>query len=234
MLAWLGEWLQSIVAVILLAVVVELMLPNSKLLRYSRLVIGLILLLTMLSPILNIFQKDFQSQLAASFSLWDEQYRSEQINVPSLQEITERAEQLSDERLQASEQLTKLSLEEAMKQQLINQGHSDVQSVEVMLGWKKEQTAEQHPFIAGVKVTIKPAVEQHNEENSDVLIQDVLVKVEVDSTREQAAQTDSNEEKQLPNGYIVVTDEQAVNIVSILTSGWNVNRNQIIVQASDK
>ncbi|URN94263.1 MAG: stage III sporulation protein AF [Candidatus Pristimantibacillus lignocellulolyticus] len=236
MLAWLGEWLQSVIAVILLAVIVELVLPNNKMLRYSRLVIGLILLLTMLNPLLNLFQKDFTSQLAASYSLWDEQFEGEELNVPTLEEINKRASELKVDREQASEQLTKLGLEEAMKQQLLNQSDANVQQVAVQLGWNKGTSADQTPYIESITVTLKQVPSESQVE--EVAVQEPIkvseIKVQVDVTVSEESESPNPETEQKPkqqSGYHAVQDEQALQIISILAASWNVKENQIYVQA---
>lgn len=237
MLAWLADWLQSIIAVVLLAVIVELVLPNNKMLRYSRLVIGLILLLTMLNPLLNLFQKDFHSQLAAGYSLWDEQFQADKLNVPTLDEINERASQLAADREQASEQLTIRGLEEAMKQQLLHQSDAKVQQVSVQLGWNKGRGAEQSPYIASITVTIKQELAEDQVEDvatlDEIVVDDIQVQVETSDV--EASDTTEQQEveqlQELQRGYYAVQDEQARQIISILTEGWNVNGNQIYVQA---
>ena len=63
MVAWLSDWLRDIIAVILLAGLVELLLPSKAMQRYARLVVGLFILLTILSPILSLIQGDISSKL---------------------------------------------------------------------------------------------------------------------------------------------------------------------------
>ena len=234
MLAWLADWLQSIIAVILLAVIVELVLPNNKMLRYSRLVIGLILLLTMLNPLLNLFQKDFHSQLAGSYALWDERFQADKLKVPTLDEINERASQMKADREQASEQLTKLGLEEAMKQQLLQQSDAKIQQVAVQLGWSKGAGSEQSPYIASITVTIKQEQAEANVEEvaslEEIVVNDIQIKVEP-SDSEVTEATEQSEADQIQRGYYIVQDEQALQIISILTKGWNVKGNHIYVQA---
>jgi len=61
----LSGWLKQIVAVVLLAALVDLVLPNRTMQRYVRLVAGLIVLLTMATPALQWVRGDFDSKLAA-------------------------------------------------------------------------------------------------------------------------------------------------------------------------
>lgn len=62
MIEWLTDWLTQIIIVVLLAVFVDLILPGSSMHRYVKLVMGLFILMTMLSPILSIISKDFSIQ----------------------------------------------------------------------------------------------------------------------------------------------------------------------------
>ncbi|HET7627504.1 MAG TPA: stage III sporulation protein AF [Bacillales bacterium] len=55
---YLTEWIKGIILLILLAVVLELLLPNNSLQRYVRLVVGLLLLLALLNPVLSILDAD--------------------------------------------------------------------------------------------------------------------------------------------------------------------------------
>ena len=72
MIAWLSDWLRDIIAVILLAVFVELLLPNQAMQRYARLVVGLFILLTILSPILKLIQSDIGAKLDEGMEKWSQ------------------------------------------------------------------------------------------------------------------------------------------------------------------
>lgn len=61
----MSGWLKQIVAVVLLAALVDLVLPNRTMQRYVRLVAGLIILLTIATPVLQWIRGDFDSKLAA-------------------------------------------------------------------------------------------------------------------------------------------------------------------------
>ncbi|WP_347549665.1 stage III sporulation protein AF [Pseudalkalibacillus hwajinpoensis] len=56
-------WVTNIIVLILLATVLELLLPNSSMQRYVKMVIGLMLMAVILSPILSIFTEDFDRLL---------------------------------------------------------------------------------------------------------------------------------------------------------------------------
>lgn len=54
MMAWLTEWIRGVVAVVLFAVVLDMVLPNNTMQRYARVVMGILIILMMLSPILKM------------------------------------------------------------------------------------------------------------------------------------------------------------------------------------
>ena len=72
-MAALTEWIGNIIVLILIAVIMELLVPNTSLQQYVKMVIGLLLILILLSPLLHIFSMDegnmFESiQFSESFS----------------------------------------------------------------------------------------------------------------------------------------------------------------------
>lgn len=68
----IGAWITNIILVILFAFILELLLPNSKIERYVKLVVGLMLLVVMLQPLLSIFQLEPEKWLKEISSLeWE-------------------------------------------------------------------------------------------------------------------------------------------------------------------
>ncbi|OZM57631.1 stage III sporulation protein AF [Lottiidibacillus patelloidae] len=64
-MAFLTSWISNIILFVLLAVVLELLLPNSVLQRYVKMVIGLLLIVIILSPLLKFVTEDFEKVLAS-------------------------------------------------------------------------------------------------------------------------------------------------------------------------
>ncbi len=62
---FLTEWISNIILLILLATILELLLPNSSLQRYVKMVVGLLLLVIILSPLLSILSKDVDSWVSS-------------------------------------------------------------------------------------------------------------------------------------------------------------------------
>ncbi|HEY8342248.1 MAG TPA: stage III sporulation protein AF [Calditerricola sp.] len=61
----LAVWLKKIVLLVLLATVLDLLLPNTELQRYVKLVMGLLILLVILSPVLTLFSPHLNAEWLA-------------------------------------------------------------------------------------------------------------------------------------------------------------------------
>ncbi|MBU9724169.1 MULTISPECIES: stage III sporulation protein AF [Bacillaceae] len=70
-------WVTNIILIILFATILELILPNSKIQRYVKLVVGLMLLMVMLQPILSIFQADPEDLLKEVSNWTDDSFDEE-------------------------------------------------------------------------------------------------------------------------------------------------------------
>lgn len=95
MMSFLGEWIKHIVLLILLASFVDLILPNSNMKRYVKLVVGLLLLLLILSPILHLFKFDYDRMLLSvdhllkdKQSTFQQQLEERQMKLQELQDET--------------------------------------------------------------------------------------------------------------------------------------------------
>ncbi|BAB06511.1 stage III sporulation protein AF [Halalkalibacterium halodurans] len=63
-MGFLTDWLTNLILLILLATILELLLPNSMFQRYVRMVVGLLLLVVMLQPVLAIVTEDLDTWFA--------------------------------------------------------------------------------------------------------------------------------------------------------------------------
>ncbi|UVI32287.1 stage III sporulation protein AF [Paenibacillus spongiae] len=151
MLAWLAAWLKQIIAVVLLAGLIDLLLPNQTMQRYVRLIAGLIILLTLLSPIIRLLQGDYDTQLNASFDNWLKASPPKEYRMPTLEDIQRDAEALKRKQELAAAALTEKQLASAMKEALERGTGLKVSSVSVRLaGTSKTDAAS----VQTVEVTL--------------------------------------------------------------------------------
>jgi stage III sporulation protein AF len=134
---WLGSWLKTVVIVILLATFVDLLLPSSTMQRYVKTVMSLFILLTLLSPILQLFQPGWNANrlLAAAENKQNEAAvlagSGQKTTMTSLETITKEAERLKAAGQKQSQQLLQTQLAEAIKQDLQKQTDLEVDDIRV-------------------------------------------------------------------------------------------------------
>jgi stage III sporulation protein AF len=61
---FLKEWVTNIILFILLATVIDMLLPNTSMRKYTKMVTGLLLIAIILTPVFKLLSKDFESNLA--------------------------------------------------------------------------------------------------------------------------------------------------------------------------
>lgn len=62
-MSFLTEWITNIIVFILLAVIIDLLLPNSSMQKYAKMVISLLLIIVIINPIFKIFSADMNDVL---------------------------------------------------------------------------------------------------------------------------------------------------------------------------
>ncbi|WP_338043972.1 stage III sporulation protein AF [Paenibacillus lutrae] len=134
---WLSGWLKTVVALILLATFIELMLPTSKMQRYVRTAMSLFILLTLLSPVLEITRKGWDpGKLLAAAQLEQNQQGlraagaggssglksvSPPAEPASLEAVLQQSDRLKAENQRQAQRLLEEDLAAGMKQELQQQ-----------------------------------------------------------------------------------------------------------------
>ncbi|BFH69423.1 MAG: stage III sporulation protein AF [Paenibacillus dendritiformis] len=115
---WFSQWLKEIIMVILLAAFIDLLLPNRSMQRYVKLMLSLIILLTLLSPVLRLFDSNVTAELARE---WDTLLTASSANRPegkSLEQIRREGERLARAREREALRLAGAQMEASMKEQI--------------------------------------------------------------------------------------------------------------------
>jgi stage III sporulation protein AF len=233
-MTWLSDWLRDIIAVILLAVLVELLLPNKAMQRYARLVVGLFILLTILSPLLRLFQEDIGSKLDASIRIWDERTMERNVKMPTLQEIERKAAELSEQRGRETAKLVERTLESGMLAELRKNAGSSIESVDVELVWGEKRGENDVPDIGGITITLRAMQSSEKEEEVPVAeeveeVQQVSVQVSVEASPEQKEQSGIGYPG-TRDEYAEVKGRAATEIRDVIYQGWGVHRDLILIR----
>lgn len=221
MMQWISDWLREIVLVILLAAFIDLMLPNSTMQRYVKVVISLFILLTILSPIIELFKSDLE------FVDWQEQ-AVEMNTIQPLDSIIKKGEEMRLNNEQHSIQFVESQMADMMKKDLETEFPGKIRKVDVMTHIDAEKNTLE---IKAVEVTLIPEEEQTEGGNSSAdsmksieLVEPVVVEINVNDTKE----GDSNRSSE---GSEDITDSMMKNKVSgILEQNWSVSANQLYIR----
>jgi stage III sporulation protein AF len=91
-MSFLTEWITNIIVFILLAVIIDLLLPNSSMQKYAKMVISLLLIMVIINPIFKIFSADM-NELLAEVQLGDSSQENDTKNLIDLQKNEIQASQ---------------------------------------------------------------------------------------------------------------------------------------------
>lgn len=137
-MVWLAGWLKTVIMVIMLATFVDLLLPSNTMQRYVKTVMSLFILLTLLSPVLQLFQKDWDMDKLISQA---EKQQNEKTMLASsggrplmksLEVIKQDADKLQAAGQKQSLQMIQTQLSGLMKEDLQKQTELPIQNVQVL------------------------------------------------------------------------------------------------------
>ncbi len=145
----LSNWLRQIIAVILLASLIDLILPNRTMQRYVRLVAGLFILMTLATPILQWMKGDFTSKLTASLDVVE---HSPQRASQQLAMIEEEGAKLRNKHNDQAAQLVSAKLEAAIRSEVEQSEQRGVRKVDIKLERGKDDSLQ----VAKVVILLEP------------------------------------------------------------------------------
>ncbi|WP_042458250.1 stage III sporulation protein AF [Neobacillus dielmonensis] len=122
---FLKEWVTSIILFILLATVIDMLLPNSGFQKYTKMVTGLLLIAIILTPILKVISKDFESTIAAIPSVGT----SEEKNMKNLIDLKKKEIQASQDAYILEE--TAVQLKSGVKEELMEKYGLEIAKIDI-------------------------------------------------------------------------------------------------------
>jgi stage III sporulation protein AF len=181
---FLTEWITNIILFVLLATIIEMMIPNSSMQKYVKMVTGLLLIVIILTPLLNLFKKDFE-QLFSSLAL-----------TPILQEKNiENVIEMKKKEIQASQRAYILEqmavqLKNEVEEELMQQYGFQVESVHVSINdeYKNEFSAED---IDSIEVILS---KKENSSNSIPAVKPISIDTSKPINHHQGRETNTSKE----------------------------------------
>jgi stage III sporulation protein AF len=164
---WLTIWLKKIILLVLLAAFLDLILPNTSMQRYVKMVMGLILLLTIISPVFSLFHLS-QEDLALRLNRYQEQFS----RAPA-DEWRSIAGRLASEQNEQMTEYVQQQMEAAIRAQVKSDFGLELGSVEVSLDVKNSE----QPEIKQIELTLADAEETEEKSSGIKPIQPIEIKV---------------------------------------------------------
>ncbi|NYE04971.1 stage III sporulation protein AF [Bacillus niacini] len=122
---FLIEWVTNIILFILLATVIDMLLPNTGLQKYTKMVTGLLLIAIILTPIFKLISKDFETVMAQIPTFQD----SGEKNMENLIEMQKKEIQASNHAYIL--ETMAVQLEEGVEEELMEQFGLEIAKIEL-------------------------------------------------------------------------------------------------------
>jgi stage III sporulation protein AF len=240
LLEWLSDWLKQILAVVLLASVVDLLMPGKSFHRYMRFVLGLLILLAMLGPVLKLLKDDPEVLLENGMRGWEAASRKAAPEMPGLDEIERRAEQLRKSRDEQAAAMTAQGLAAAIESALSRHPGMPEAEVKVAMGglsaadgpWVETVTVQ---FVSDGSVSVQDDGQRRSGQEDGAVA--VIAPVERVDTTIALDLTDAEEgsgqaaEDRARNVQREAPAEAAAAVRALVYQGWGVEPERIIVLA---
>jgi len=163
MMEALGGWLKQIVLVVLLATFIDLLLPNRTMQRYVKLVVSLFILMTILSPVMQLFGSSANLRmLAATVDGWSVAGTAapqagggpaQGKSIPALGEVLSEGERVARERNEHSLAMLAARLEEMVVEHVRSEHGIDAEADASL-----DLDADGLPVIRGIRIRVGAAL----------------------------------------------------------------------------
>lgn len=206
-MSFLTEWITNIIVFILLAVIIDLLLPNSSMQKYAKMVISLLLIMVIINPIFKLFSADM-NEFLAEVQLGDSTQENDTKNLIDLQKNEIQASQRAYILEQMAVQMKTMANEELVQKYEV--------AIDQILLSESEQAVDiySHEDLQHIQVILQSNAAK--EVVGTVAVEDVQ-SISIDTKKEQ------------------VTDDQAANlnsteIAAFLAKIWEVKEEKITLE----
>ncbi|MEK5381318.1 stage III sporulation protein AF [Niallia sp. FSL W8-0635] len=197
---FITEWVTNIILFILLATVVDMLLPNSTFQKYAKMVAGLLLITVILTPVFKLISSDFEAVFTASAS-----GESEQKNMNNSIELKKREIQASLDEYTLNKMAVQLK-EDANEELIANYG-MEINSIQLSIDKEKD---------VGFPANLTEMVIHMKESKDPQNVVEAVSPVRIDT---QQPLLDKNESKQM----------DTESIISFLSEKWEVRDDAIVI-----
>ncbi|EOR23351.1 stage III sporulation protein AF [Niallia circulans] len=197
---FITEWVTNIILFILLATVVDMLLPNSTFQKYAKMVAGLLLITVILTPVFKLISSDFEDVFTASAM-----GQPEQKNMNNSIELKKREIQASLDEYTLNKMAVQLK-EDANEELIANYG-MEINSIQLSID--KEKDVGFPANLTEMVIHMKDSKDQNN-------VVEAVSPVRIDT---QQPLLDKDESKQM----------DTESIISFLSEKWEVRDDAIVI-----
>ncbi|MGC5324412.1 stage III sporulation protein AF [Brevibacillus sp. SYSU BS000544] len=209
-------WLKKIILLVLLAAFLDLILPNTNLQRYVKMVMGLIILMTILSPVFSVFNLS-QEELSLRIS----QYQQKMVKEPTENQWKQIADNLIGQQDKQMTEYVTEQMQTLIRRQVENNYQVAVAAVRI----KIDETTEKEPHIQAITIDIDDP--QKINTNQISAIQPIKpIEIQIDPKSE-------TENKQAIPASGTQNDPLSKDIATSVANEWNLEPHQVHVIRND-
>ncbi|MBP2240830.1 stage III sporulation protein AF [Cytobacillus eiseniae] len=206
---FIKEWITNIILFVLLATVIDMLLPNSNLQKYIKMVTGLLLIAIILTPILKLVTNDFEEVLAT---------------IPSIEasggESLENSIEMQKKEIQAFQHAYILEemavqLKKDVEEELMEQYDLEVMKIKFQVDEQDQRDFPEN--LQKVMIYVK-----NKDEEAEAV--EVIKKVEINTEETLPSIQVSNEAEKVASLFAQKLNVD-VNMIEVLVEGGKMNKN---------
>lgn len=197
---WLSNWAQVIIISVIIATIIEMILPEGSSKKYIKVVIGIYILFTIISPIISKFKG---KEIAVSNILVLEEYMNEINKNENIQNL------LQSNNYENIKEIYVENLKSDIKTKLIGRGYI-VHSIELEVGEDENYT------LRKIYLKVRKMERSQHQENKNSNIENINdITIQVSNTIYDTAKDDEEEKSDLSNDEKKKIKEYLSNVYEI-------------------
>lgn len=205
MIEFLSGWAKNLGVVIVLVSIFEMILPNNKIKKYIRVILGIFVIFNIVSP----FVKNKEKLELTSINV--EKYTTNQNNLVDQTSINSRIQELYEK-----------ELENNIKNTLQEQGYKVI-NCKVQAEVSEDQKVNEENTIKKIKLQVEKSEENNENDKEEQKIENkVVTEIEKIKKVDTTISKDQSSEKQNDNAKSKITQKDIQNIKKILTEEYGV------------
>ncbi|WP_374721540.1 stage III sporulation protein AF [Peribacillus tepidiphilus] len=146
---FLTTWITNIILFILLAIVVEMLLPNSSMQKYAKMVIGLLLIAIIITPIFKLLSTDFEKLITTA----TESQQAEKFSLENSTELKKKEIQAAQHAYILEQMAVQLRAE--VEEELMEQYKMEIKNIDIQL--KQSEQPKLPQDLSSVSIEVAPS-----------------------------------------------------------------------------